>query len=117
MQGLTQFADGVVPGSTEVVDAVGDERQALLMVNARVKFGPAPRRWTPRRRGCTCSMRRARSRSSTSSSSSARAARILASWAIAHGLVDPRSERGRAPARAPKIALDPHVHAGSLCRR
>jgi len=40
MQGLTQFADGVVPGSTEVFDAVGDERQALLMVNARVKFGP-----------------------------------------------------------------------------
>jgi hypothetical protein len=40
MEGLTQFADGVVPGSTEVVEALGDDRQALLRVNARVKFGP-----------------------------------------------------------------------------
>jgi hypothetical protein len=40
MQGLTQFADGVVPGSTEVVEALGDDRQALLTVNARVRFGP-----------------------------------------------------------------------------
>jgi hypothetical protein len=40
MQGLIQFADGVVPGSTEVVEAVGDDKQALLTVNARVKFGP-----------------------------------------------------------------------------
>src|SRR5262245_66326263 len=40
MQGLIQFADGVVPGSTEVVEAVGDDKQALLWVNARVKFGP-----------------------------------------------------------------------------
>jgi ketosteroid isomerase-like protein len=40
MQGLVQFADGVVPGSTEVVEAVGDDSQALLRVNARVKFGP-----------------------------------------------------------------------------
>jgi hypothetical protein len=40
MQGLIQFADGVVPGSTEVVDAVGDDKQALLTLNAKVKFGP-----------------------------------------------------------------------------
>jgi hypothetical protein len=40
MQGLIQFADGVVPGSAEVVEAVGDDTQALLTVNARVKFGP-----------------------------------------------------------------------------
>ena len=40
MQGLIQFADGVVRGSTEVVEAVGDDKQALLTVNARVKFGP-----------------------------------------------------------------------------
>jgi SnoaL-like domain len=40
MQGLVQFADGVVPGSTEVVEAVGDHHQALLRVNAKVKFGP-----------------------------------------------------------------------------
>ena len=40
MQGLIQFADGVVPDSTEVVEVVGDDRQALLTVSARVKFGP-----------------------------------------------------------------------------
>jgi hypothetical protein len=40
MQGLIQFGDGVVPGSTEVVEAVGDDRRALLAVNARVRFGP-----------------------------------------------------------------------------
>ena len=40
MQGLIQFADGTVPGSTEVVEAVGDDKQALLTVNARVKYGP-----------------------------------------------------------------------------
>src|SRR5262249_12074915 len=40
MQGLIQYADGVVPGSTEVVEAVGDDKQALLTVNARVKYGP-----------------------------------------------------------------------------
>jgi ketosteroid isomerase-like protein len=40
MQGLIQFADGVVPGSTAVVEAVGDDKQALLTLNARVKFGP-----------------------------------------------------------------------------
>jgi len=40
MQGLIQFADGIVPGSTEVVEAVGDDKQALLTVNTRVKYGP-----------------------------------------------------------------------------
>jgi ketosteroid isomerase-like protein len=40
MQGLIQYADGIVPGSTEVVEAVGDDKQALLSVNARVKYGP-----------------------------------------------------------------------------
>ena len=40
MQGLVQFADGVVPGSINVVEAVGDGKQALLTVSARVKFGP-----------------------------------------------------------------------------
>jgi ketosteroid isomerase-like protein len=40
MQGLIQFADGVVPGTTEVVEAVGDDRQALLTVHAKVRFGP-----------------------------------------------------------------------------
>jgi ketosteroid isomerase-like protein len=40
MQGLIQYADGIVPGSTEVVEAVGDDKQALLTVNARVKYSP-----------------------------------------------------------------------------
>jgi SnoaL-like domain len=40
MQGLIQFADGVVPGSTHVVEAVGDGKEALLRVNAKVAFGP-----------------------------------------------------------------------------
>jgi len=40
MQGLIQFADGIVPGSTKVVEAVGDDRQALLTVNARAKYSP-----------------------------------------------------------------------------
>ena len=40
MRGLIQYADGIVPGSTEVVDAVGDDKQALLTVNTRVKYGP-----------------------------------------------------------------------------
>src|SRR5262249_19203544 len=40
MQGLIQYADGIVPGSTEVVEGVGDDKQALLTVNARVKYGP-----------------------------------------------------------------------------
>ena len=40
MQGLLQSKDAVVPGSTEVVEATGDDRQALLRVNSKVKFGP-----------------------------------------------------------------------------
>ena len=40
MEGLVQFANGIVPGSTEVVEAIGDDTQAILRVNARVKFGP-----------------------------------------------------------------------------
>ncbi len=40
MQGLLQSRDAVVPGSTEVVEATGDDTQALLRVNSKVKFGP-----------------------------------------------------------------------------
>jgi hypothetical protein len=40
MQGLLQSKDAVVPGSTEVVEATGDDTQALLRVNSKVKFGP-----------------------------------------------------------------------------
>jgi hypothetical protein len=40
MQGLIQYADGIIPGSVEVVEAVGDDRQALLTVHGKAKFGP-----------------------------------------------------------------------------
>ena len=40
MQGLLQSKDAVVPGSTEVVEATGDDTQALLRVNSKVKLGP-----------------------------------------------------------------------------
>lgn len=40
VEGLLQSKDAVVPGSTEVVEAIGDETQALLRVNTKVRFGP-----------------------------------------------------------------------------
>jgi hypothetical protein len=40
MQGLVQFAGAVVPGSLRVVASIGDERNALLMVNVQAAFGP-----------------------------------------------------------------------------
>ena len=40
MQGLVQFGQAVLPGTTEISSAVGDDRRALLRVISRVKFGP-----------------------------------------------------------------------------
>ena len=40
MQGLVQFAQGVLPGTTIVSKSVGDETRALLQLTSRVKFGP-----------------------------------------------------------------------------
>lgn len=43
MQGLVAFAEGVVPGSLSVKAAVGDDRNALLMLTVRTDgppFGP-----------------------------------------------------------------------------
>jgi hypothetical protein len=40
MQGLIQFGQAVVPGTSHVNSAVGDETRALLQVTSRVKFGP-----------------------------------------------------------------------------
>lgn len=40
IQELLPSKDAVVPGSTEIVDAIGDDTQALLRVNSKVKFGP-----------------------------------------------------------------------------
>ena len=38
MQGLIQFKDAVLPGSTRVVEAAGDDTQALLTIESRVKL-------------------------------------------------------------------------------
>jgi len=38
MQGLIQFKDAVLPGSTRVVEAAGDHTQALLTIESRVKL-------------------------------------------------------------------------------
>ena len=40
MQGLMQFGQAVLPGTTTVNSAVGDETRALLQVTSRVKFAP-----------------------------------------------------------------------------
>jgi hypothetical protein len=40
MQGLVEFGNAVVPGSTRVTTSIGDETRALLQVTSRVKFGP-----------------------------------------------------------------------------
>jgi hypothetical protein len=39
MIGLTQFAQGVVPGSLRVIASVGDERNALLMLTVEADLG------------------------------------------------------------------------------
>jgi SnoaL-like domain len=40
MQGLIQFGQAVVPGTSRVNSASGDDTRALLQVTSRVKFGP-----------------------------------------------------------------------------
>lgn len=39
MQGLIQFGQAVLPGTSRVNSAVGDDTRALLQVTSRVKFG------------------------------------------------------------------------------
>ena len=39
MAGLTQFAQGFLPGSLRVASAIGDDRNALLTVTVEVDFG------------------------------------------------------------------------------
>ena len=39
MIGLTQFAQGVVPGSAHIIASVGDERNALLMLTVEADLG------------------------------------------------------------------------------
>jgi SnoaL-like domain len=40
MDGLVQFGQAVLPGTTRVDSAIGDEARALLQVTSRVRFGP-----------------------------------------------------------------------------
>jgi hypothetical protein len=40
MQGLVQFGQAVLPGTSRVNSAIGDDTRALLQVTSRVKFGP-----------------------------------------------------------------------------
>ncbi len=42
MIGLTQFAQGVVPGSLRILASTGDERNALLMLTVEADFGAGP---------------------------------------------------------------------------
>jgi hypothetical protein len=39
MIGLTQFAQVVVPGSARILESVGDERNALLLLTVEADFG------------------------------------------------------------------------------
>jgi SnoaL-like protein len=39
MIGLTQFAQAVVPGSARILESVGDERNALILVAVEADFG------------------------------------------------------------------------------
>jgi hypothetical protein len=40
MQGLQQFGQAVLPGTSRVNSAIGDDTRALLQVTSRVRFGP-----------------------------------------------------------------------------
>jgi SnoaL-like domain len=40
MRGLIQFGQAVLPGTTRVNSAIGDDARALLQVTSRVKLGP-----------------------------------------------------------------------------
>jgi hypothetical protein len=39
MQGLIEFANAVVPGSARMIETLGDERNALLMLTVEADFG------------------------------------------------------------------------------
>ena len=41
MNGLIKFAQAVVPGSLRVIDSVGDERNALLLLTMQAAFDPS----------------------------------------------------------------------------
>jgi len=41
MDGLIKFAQGIVPGSTRIIESLGDERNALLVVTSQAAFDPS----------------------------------------------------------------------------
>ena len=43
MRGLKEFARPVEPGSLRVIESLGDERNALLMVSVKAAYGPGPK--------------------------------------------------------------------------
>ena len=40
MDGLHKFAQGLVPASTRIIESLGDERNALLIVTSQAAFDP-----------------------------------------------------------------------------
>ena len=40
MEGLKQFAQGVIPGSARIIASEGDDRNALIYVTVTSAFGP-----------------------------------------------------------------------------
>lgn len=40
MEGLIEFGHAVLPGTTRVTAAAGDDARAMLQVSSQVKFGP-----------------------------------------------------------------------------
>jgi hypothetical protein len=48
MPGLIRFAEAVVPGSHEIIATIGEDKQALVTLNVRARFGPdAPEMMLP----------------------------------------------------------------------
>jgi len=48
MEGLKKFAQAVVPGSARVIESIGDDRNALIMLTVKAVFGPgAPEMTVP----------------------------------------------------------------------
>ena len=46
MDGLIKFAQAVVPGSLRVIDSLGDERNALLLLTMKAAFDPSGPKFT-----------------------------------------------------------------------
>jgi hypothetical protein len=40
MEGLKQFVQGIVPGTAQITEAIGDDQNALVVVTVKARFGP-----------------------------------------------------------------------------